>query len=182
MKVLGFVLALGVLLLSNCVHTTGSGQKLEGILYQDRVFIESILTSLKSMTGEFELEDCPLVHTEKEFTPTDVDGFRGDRAFFARLEDVMRRYPSVTHTVISTLIGSLDDMTPTKVTYCGKAVPLGVMCYKALDGICYYEAMDKDGNIAAWEGTVFPGATEADLKIAKKAWKKILKEKAYIML
>ena len=78
--------------------------------------------------------------------------------------------------VVATLVGSLDDMTPTKVTYCGKAVPLGVMCSKALHSICCYEATDKDGNITGWEGTILPGAPEVDLKIAKKAWKKMSKK------
>lgn len=181
-KNLIFVVALCAFMLTNCTHLTGIGQKPEGISSEDQAYLNNILNSLKSMTGEFERTAGPLVQTDSGFTRVDIDRFSGDLSFFIRLGDIIDKHLSVAHQVISTLVGSIDDMTPTKVTYCGKAVPLGVMCYEALHSICYYEATDKNGHITTWDGTVLPGATEADLKIAKKAWKRILKERSYIML
>ena len=160
-----FAIALGALLLTNCMHMTASEQKPEWVSPEDQLFLESIVTALKSMTGE-----------------VDIGRFSGDQSLFIRLGNIIDKQPSVAHRVISTLVGSLDDMTPTKVNYHGKAVPLGVMCYEALHSICYYEASDKNGNITALDGTVLPGASKTDLKTAKRAWKRILKRRAYIML
>jgi len=177
-----FFISLAAFLSTACTHVTGPEQRLEEISPEDRAFLDSILSSLKSMTGDFERMVGPFVFTDAGVTRVDIDRFSGDRSFFIRLGNIVDNRPSVAHQVISTLIDSLDDMAPTKVTYRGKAVPLGVMCLEALLSICYYEASDKNGNITAWEGTVFPGATKEELRTAKRAWKRILKKRAYIML
>jgi len=181
-KNLIFVVALGAFLLTNFIQYTRPEKNPQGLSSEDHLFIEAILSSLKSMTGEFERTTGPLVQTGSGFTQVDIDRFSGDQSVFIRLGDIVDRHPSVAHQVISTLVGCLDDTTPTMVTYRGKNVPLGIMCYEALNSICYYEATDKNGNITAWEGTVLPGATKADLKTAKRAWKTILKKRTYIML
>jgi hypothetical protein len=181
-KNLIFVVVLTAFLSTTCIPLTGREQKWKGILPEDQAFLESILSSLKSMTGEFEIT-VGLVYIGGGVAKVDINRFSGrDQSFFKHLGNIIDNHPRIAHEVISTLVGSLDDMSPTNVMYRGNAVPLGVMCYEALHTICYYEASDKDGNITAWEGTVLPGATEADLKTAKRAWEKILKKKAYNML
>jgi hypothetical protein len=176
-----FLFMIEVCLLLGC-SPHGAGRKAENIALEDQALLESIVTTLSSLSGKYETRAGPLVVTSMGSTQVDIDVFLGDRSVFLRLGKIVEEHPSITHRVISTLVECLDDLRPTKVTYKNQPVPLGVLCHEALHRIAYYEAADENGDIIGWEGVVLPGATEVELRMAKKAWQKVLAEKAYSLL
>lgn len=111
----------------------------------------------------------------------EADGARARYSSLARLNEIVSHKPP--ETALRELIDCLDDTTPSRSTYAGKAVPVGVICYEAISVLAYHEPVDADGDIAPhWPGDVPPTATVEELQAAERAWRRVLKDKTYIFL
>jgi hypothetical protein len=176
-----FLSRIAVCLLLGCSRLAADREAIN-ISLEDLAFLENIVTTLSSLRGKYETRAGPSVGTATGSRQVDIDVFSGERSVFLRLGKVVGEHPLIAHRVIATLVECLDDMRPTAVTYKNHPVPLGILCYEALHSIAYYEAADENGDLIGWEGVVLPAATEAELKIAKNSWQKVLAEKSYSLL
>ena len=177
-----FVLALIIYMLLTNLYTSASEPKTGSIAPEDQAFLNNIINTLISAKGYFEHSPKPFVNITAGNIRFDRAYYSGDKSIFIRLGKIIDKHPEVAHQTISTLVDHLDDMRATGIIYNNKPVPLGIMCYQALQSFCTYEATDEDGAVTGWDGHVSPGATEEDLKTAKKAWMKVLQEKTYMLL
>lgn len=110
-----------------------------------------------------------------------ADGSRARYSSLARLNEIVSRQPP--ETALRELVDCLDDSTPSRSTYAGKTVPVGVICYEAITVLAYHEPVDADGDIAPhWPGDVPPTATVEELEAAERAWRQVLKDKTYNFL
>ncbi len=92
-------------------------------------------------------------------------------------ELVSQRAPDVA---LEELVECLDDTTPSRSTYAGTAVAVGVICHEAITVLAYHEPVAADGDIAQhWAGDVMPTATPDALKAAKHAWRQVLENMTY---
>jgi hypothetical protein len=97
------------------------------------------------------------------------------------LDSLTRQFDQ--NTILDTLVNYMDDTASSKSVYEGKPVMVGVLCFEALSLLIYYEPVDETGDIARdWKGFIKPGATPAELKTAKEAWKKVLQSKTFKVL
>jgi len=116
----------------------------------------------------------PIVQGSLGERPSD---FTGDRT-------VLQAISSFGDSAVARLVDCLDRTTPTRVTYQGRPIPLGLLCYVVLDYTAYYEAYDErpqhDPNrYAPWPGNVDMSATPEQLRTAKRAWQDVVKRKVY---
>ena len=177
-----FVLALTVYLLLTNLYTSASERKTGGVTPEDQAFLNNIINTLMSAKGNFKHRPRPFVNITAGNIRDNRAYYSGDKSIFIRLGKIIDKHPEVAHQTISTLVDHLGDMRATGVIYNNKPVPLGIMCYQALQSFCTYEATDEDGAVTGWDGHVSPGATGEELKTAKKAWMKVLHEKSYMLL
>lgn len=85
--------------------------------------------------------------------------------------------------LVSTLIEWLDDPSPTQSSFEGRPMPLGLVSYRALTLLVYYEPTDSTGDLAeSWDGFLTPTATPGDYRKAKQAWKEAEEAKLLITL
>ena len=83
---------------------------------------------------------------------------------------------------VNLLVNCIDNITLTNSTLRGKRLAMGVICYEALSQTAYYEHTTQEGDIAKkWSGHILPTATPDELKEAKRAWKKVVDSKSYIL-
>jgi hypothetical protein len=87
---------------------------------------------------------------------------------------------SADDQIVRDLVDCLDDGTPSATLLKRAPVPVGVVCYEALNQIVYYEPTEPSGDIAQrWRGHIDPTATLIQLQEAKRAWTEVLQKKAY---
>ncbi|MDR1849447.1 MAG: hypothetical protein LBQ75_05350 [Zoogloeaceae bacterium] len=82
--------------------------------------------------------------------------------------------------LLAELIDCFDDPSPSASVFQDQPVPLGWVCYSALTGLVYHEETDEEGDITEWDGYPEFPATLQDMKAAKTAWQKVLREKTYL--
>ncbi len=86
-----------------------------------------------------------------------------------------------TDETIDELVNCLDDTNPSLATLKSQPVPIGMLCYEALRQLVYYEPTAADGDIAlTWPGHIEPTATAAELREARRAWRRVVDAKAFI--
>lgn len=129
--------------------------------YQGQQFgqasLQTLIDSLSRVSGSFAEAAGRWVYT-------------GDQSVFGALAQYR-------DSAVLALVNCLDRMTPSKVTVGGRPVPLGVVCYSALQRVAYpTEAEDAEG---AWAGVVEPTASVAELQAAKQAWMRVVRTRRY---
>jgi hypothetical protein len=132
----------------------------------DSGFTDSMLTELREMKGEYLWNDelKRYIYSEKN-----------------QIEKILSSIEP--ELAVNVLVNCLDDLTLTNSTLQGKKLVIGVICYEALSQTVYYEPTTQEGDIAKkWPGYILPTATPDELKEAKRAWKKVLDSKSYILL
>lgn len=146
-----------IILLSACFQNTG---------LVDLGITNSMLTELREMKGEYLWNDelKRYIYSEKNF-----------------IEKILStREPEVA---VNILVNGLDDLTLTNSTLRGKRLVMGVICHEALSQTVYYEPTTQEGDLAKkWSGHILPTAAPDELKEAKRAWKKVVDSKSYILL
>ena len=84
---------------------------------------------------------------------------------------------------LSELAACIDDETPSSVTLQGQRVPLGFLCYAALDRHVYHEETDENGDlIHTWPGDFVPSEGWARLPEVKAAWQAAIQAGDYTWL
>jgi len=81
------------------------------------------------------------------------------------------------------LADCIDDLQPSNSTLNGKQVPVGIICYQALTQLIYFEPTTQTGDVAKhWPGYIKPDASQRQLKLAKRAWLKVIEAGKYSKL
>ena len=72
---------------------------------------------------------------------------------------------------LSELVACIDNETPSGVTLGGQYVPLGFLCYMALERHVYHEETDENGDlVSTWPGDFVPSDGWMRLPDAQEAW------------
>ncbi|MBN1833463.1 MAG: hypothetical protein JW896_15265 [Deltaproteobacteria bacterium] len=132
----------------------------------DTGFTDSMLTELREMKGEYLWNDelKRYIYSEKNLIEKILSTIEPELA-------------------VNVLVNCLDDLSLTNSTLRGKRLVTGVICYEALSQTVYYEPTTQEGDIAKkWPGHILPTATPDELSEAKRAWKKVIDSKSYILL
>ena len=87
-----------------------------------------------------------------------------------------------TEPLVSMLVRCLDDLSPSASMLDGRPVAVGVVCYEGLGQTAYFEPTAPNGDIAeSWPGHVSPRATAEELRVARRAWEEVVRERAFIL-
>ena len=93
---------------------------------------------------------------------------------------VFSRITSFGDAAILPLVQCIGDSTPTVSRIRQRFVPLGVLCYEALNRIIYHEEPSATGDMDPdWAGDITPDATALDLRRAQRAWLKVVRAGAF---
>jgi len=88
--------------------------------------------------------------------------------------------------LLAELVDCFDDLSDSNfrmayLPYGGDFhIPLGWVCHAALTGLVYHEEVEAEGDITRWDGYPDFPATLREMKAAKAAWQKVLREKTYL--
>ena len=119
--------------------------------------LSALLDSLARLPGEFRL-----VGFQWQFS--------GDDHVFRSIAD--HRDSAVVH-----LVDCLDRVTPAAATVEGRRVPVGVLCYAALQRTAY--STEHEDGTGEWPGFLEPTATAEELTAAKTAWLEVVRTRRY---
>jgi hypothetical protein len=112
-----------------------------------------------------------------------VSGELNDPHEFTGDMTVLRSITDLGDSAVARLVDCLDRTTPSAVTYKGRQVSVGLLCYVVLDRTAYYEAYDERPDDShrydAWPGSVTYSATPEQLRQAKRAWKDVVRRRVY---
>jgi hypothetical protein len=131
-----------------------------------------------------------LVHASQDTALiTSLKELRGEYERMANVEGYVFNKKSELETIVSSkgidqtiqvLAACLDNVTPSNVTLGGKQLPLGILCYEGLTLLIYYEPTTSSGDVALkWPGHISPTADPNQMRAAKKAWTKVVKERSF---
>jgi hypothetical protein len=96
----------------------------------------------------------------------------------AKLEEILSVQKQ--DTLLPILVDCLDDASLSQTRLEGKNVVVGLVCYEALSQTVYFEPTAPNGDVAKkWAGHIEPSATIDELRVAKGAWLKVLRDKTY---
>ena len=99
----------------------------------------------------------------------------------ARLEELLAA--ERRDEIVLVLVECLDDNSPSQSALDANRVPIGIVCYEALTQLVYHEPIEPGGDVAAaWPGHLSPRASPAELRRAKAAWRKVVRDKSYVFL
>lgn len=121
----------------------------------------SLLKRLSAVRGEY-----------RRVPPHDAWEFHGDKTLFLAIAQF-------GDSAVARLADCLDRETPSSTLLGKRRVPLGVICYEALRHTAYVEKPSDD---EPWVGDVSPTATVSQLKRAKAAWVRAIREHEYNLL
>jgi hypothetical protein len=122
-----------------------------------------------------------LVRTNGEIAPD--GGFVGDSSTFVAISSLADSAGSKVDSVVAKLVACLGRADLSHVLVATKAVPVGMVCYRALSHLAYHEETDSAGAITPyWAGVVSPDASPDQLKAAQTAWERVVTERAYHIL
>jgi hypothetical protein len=129
-------------------------------------------------TSRFDVMVRQLAALEGQFTP-DWE-FSGNTTLF-RTIGALSDSGSIADSAVTRLADCIAQTEPAHVTYRGKPVALGVVCYAALHHIAYHEETDSTGAITPyWRGDLrSPDATPQQLGVARAAWLEVIQQKSY---
>jgi hypothetical protein len=146
-----------IILLSACFQKTS---------LVDTGFADSMLTELREMKGEYLWND-----ELKRYIFSDKN----------LIEKILSTIEP--ELAVNVLVNSLDNLSLSNSTLQGKRLVAGIIYYEALSQTVYYEPTTQEGDIAMkWPGNILPTAKPEELKEAKRAWKKVLESKSYLLL
>lgn len=129
----------------------------------DTTSLTALVDSLGRLPGDLASDQGPWEFTGGNSIVSAFDQFSGD-------------------SVVVALVQCLDRKEPAKATARGRPVTLGVMCYWALRHLAYYEYYQYEGDPESperWAGQIDPTATPDQLRAAKEAWLKVVRERKY---
>jgi hypothetical protein len=93
---------------------------------------------------------------------------------------VFHRIEDMGDAAIAPLIQCIGDSIPTQTMIQHRAVPLGVLCDQALNRMIYHEEPTATGDMDPnWAGDINPQATAVQLRDARQAWQRVVKEGTY---
>lgn len=111
--------------------------------------------------------------------PGDFSSWEQGRWEFNGDAQVLSAFDRYADTAVVRLVACLDRTELAKATARGRPVPIGVMCYWALRRLAYYEWQGNPGFPDKWPGEINPTATASDLRAAKEAWLRVVREGKY---
>ena len=85
-------------------------------------------------------------------------------------------------SAVVSLVACLGDEAPSRTTAALEPVPVGVLCYAALRRIAYYEWQVEPEFKNGWPGDLRPTASIEQLRAARIAWTKVVRQKRYSLL
>jgi hypothetical protein len=107
--------------------------------------------------------------------------YRGDSFW-----ELLKRYSDDDEAVrdlAPSLVDCMDDISSSESTLGGVRLPRGLICYWFMIHLIYYEHGNEKGDIDFnWPGFILPDATPEQLRSAKRAWEKVVRERSYSIL
>jgi len=139
---------------------------------QPPVVRTEVVETLGRMNGSFEL-------AQNQGPPQYM--YRSDS-----FRELLKRYSDddeAVKDILPSLVECMDDVSPSGSTLSGARIPRGMMCYWFMIHLIYYEHGNEKGDIDfTWPGHILPDATLEQLRSAKRAWQKVVRERSYSIL
>jgi hypothetical protein len=153
------------------------------IRYLRVAVVISVALSLISLSPSkaYATKESPLIGTLKNFQ-SEYSWFKDVNRYVLNNKEELERIVASgdVERNIRILADCMDSSLPSKVMLDDKQVPLGMVCHEGLTLLIYYEPTTPEGDIAReWPGYVSPPGTTRDLRAAKKAWKKVIRQHSY---
>jgi len=93
---------------------------------------------------------------------------------------VFRRIVAVGDAAIAPLVQCIGNSSPTQTKIQRRFIPLGVLCYDALNRMIYHEETSATGDMDPdWAGYITPEATPSDLRRGQQAWQQVIRSGTY---
>ena len=109
--------------------------------------------------------------------------FQGDSTALQAIATTTDSAPTLADTAVVHLVNCLGREDLARVTLDGHTVPIGIVCYLALQRFVYHEETAPDGGLTPdWVGNLEPDATPEQLRAAQRAWRTVVRERTYNFL
>lgn len=109
--------------------------------------------------------------------------YDGAGGMFAALAALADSEPALADTAVVRLVACLGEPAPARAQLDGRAISMGVLCYKALSVFAYHEETGPDGELTTeWPGYLPPDPSPAQLQAVQRAWQTVVREKSYRVL
>ena len=106
--------------------------------------------------------------------------YDGKWGLFAALAALPDSNPVLADTAVARLVECIGRPEPAAATLDGRAISIGVLCYRALSVFADHEEAGPDGGLTRdWAGYLPPNPSAAQLQAAQRAWRRVVREKSY---